>query len=381
MTLSLAAAEFSERFGSALERISNARSRDDTLIAAARAAREVAGADGVCTLARNDEPMLVVGADDPTVRLGPAESSLRQLIRFDAQPFRITVTQATSARSVDLELSAGNWLSISNVVTVPFGEAAEFRALSFFWGGGSAPMEDGLPSLQAIAWATGIALSGRHADEIVQRQRAQIADLQRRARNILAIVRSIVRRSGETAQSQEDFTSHLEARISALARIQGSLLTFGHAGPELEDLIRSEMTANAVRETQFEIRGPSIHLTVQAAQSLALAIHELTTNALKFGALAVSTGHIDVSWTLDTTTSVPRLRLAWTESGVPNVPKSFRRGFGHELIARVLPYELDATTAIAFAPDGVRCTLDVPLAGRTRTTEQLPGQELFHENE
>ncbi len=105
-------------------------------------------------------------------------------------------------------------------------------------------------------------------------------------------------------------------------------MTFGHTGPELEDLIRSEMTANAVREMQFEIRGPSVHLTAQAAQSLALAIHELTTNALKFGALAASTGHIEVSWILDTSTSVPCLRLGWTESGVPNVPHSFRRGFG-----------------------------------------------------
>ncbi len=119
-----------------------------------------------------------------------------------------------------VELLPKDRLSLSEVVTVPFGVAAEFSALSFFWRSGSAQIADGLPSLQAIAWATGIALSGRHADEIVQRQRSQIADLQRRARNILAIVRSIVRRSGETAQSQEDFTSHLEARISALARIK-----------------------------------------------------------------------------------------------------------------------------------------------------------------
>jgi two-component sensor histidine kinase len=379
MMLSPAAADFSERLGAVLERISNARGRDGTLIAAAQAAREVAGADGVCTVARNNESMLVAKAEDDTVRACTPRSSLGKRIRSDAEPFRMIVTE--DASDLWVELLPKDRLSLSEVVTVPFGVAAEFSALSFFWRSGSAQIADGMPSLQAIAWATGIALSGRHADEVVQRQRSQIADLQRRARNILAIVRSIVRRSGETAQSQEDFTSHLEARISALARIQGALLTFGHAGPELEDLIRSEMTANAVREMQFEIRGPSVHLTVQAAQSLALAFHELTTNALKFGALAASTGHIEVSWTIDTATTVARLRLGWTESGVPNVQNGSHRGFGHELIERVLPYELDATTAITFARDGVRCSIDMPLTGRTRNTEQPRGQELIHDNE
>jgi two-component sensor histidine kinase len=379
MTLSATAAEFSERLGAILERISNARSRDGALLVAAQAARDLAGADGVYIAARNNEPMLVARADDESVRTCTANSSLPQPLRSDVESFRMVVTDGGS--DLWVELTTASRLTFTDVITVPLGAATEFSALSFFWRSGSVQIADGLPSLQAIAWATGIALAARRADEIVRGQRSQIADLQRRARNILAIVRSIVRRSGETAQSQEDFTSHLEGRVSALARIQGALLTFGHAGPELEDLIRSEMTANAVREAQFEISGPSIRLTAQAAQSLALAIHELTTNALKFGALAVSTGHIDVSWTFDTTASVPRLRLAWTESGVPNVPKSSRRGFGHELIERVLPYELDATTAIAFAPEGVRCTIDVPLTGRTRNTEQPRGQEFFHDNE
>jgi two-component sensor histidine kinase len=380
MTLAPAAENLSHRLGAALERIGIARSRDGILIAAAQAAREVSGAEGLCTVSRDDEPVRVAIALDDRGSADITEFSLPQRHESTGAPFGLTVTEKTSNLWVDVP--SGDRLPIGAVVTVPFGNVAEPSALVFFWRRESVPISDDLPSLQAIAWATSIALSGRHADEIFLGQRLQIADLQRRIRNILAIVRSIVRRSGETAESQDDFTSHLEARIGALARIQSALLTFGHAGPELEDLIRSEMTASAARENQFQLSGPSIHLTAKAAQSLALAVHELTTNALKFGALSSSDGHIEVSWRVDESAPMtPRLQLGWTERGVAIVPNNPRRGFGHELIARVLPYELDATTAITFAQGGIRCTIDLPLNGRVRTIDEPRGQEFFRDGE
>jgi two-component sensor histidine kinase len=146
-------------------------------------------------------------------------------------------------------------------------------------------------------------------------------------------------------------------------------------------MIRSELTAHAVRENQFAIRGPSLHLSAKAFESLALAVHELTTNALKFGALAYPGGHIDVSWSFDTAQTMPRLRLEWRESEVPIMPSSFRRGFGHELIERVLPYELHATTTIDFAQGGIRVTMDLPLNERTQGTSQPRDQKSLHANE
>jgi two-component system, chemotaxis family, CheB/CheR fusion protein len=95
-------------------------------------------------------------------------------------------------------------------------------------------------------------------------------------------------------------------------------------------------------------------------------LHELTINALKFGALTEATGHISIDWSIDHNATPPRLHWRWYETGVGMVePAPQRRGFGQELIERVLPYELGARTALTFAPGGVRCEIDLPLNERT----------------
>jgi two-component system CheB/CheR fusion protein len=125
-----------------------------------------------------------------------------------------------------------------------------------------------------------------------------------------------------------------------------------------------------------------LRLSTRGTETMALTLHELTINALKFGALAESTGHISIDWSIDHLVTPQRLRWRWCESGVGSpTPAAQRRGFGQELIERVLPYELGARTHLTFAPGGVRCGIDLPLNERTASfsdtgEETRPGADL-----
>src|SRR5205807_1878259 len=113
---------------------------------------------------------------------------------------------------------------------------------------------------------------------------------------------------------------------------------------------------------KITVTGPAVALPANAAQALGLALHELATNALKYGALAQPTGKLEVSWDLKPTNSTSNVDLVWRESGVSiHSAEPKRKGYGSELIERALPYELGAKTQLEFRPDGVRCKILVPV--------------------
>ncbi|MGP9819895.1 sensor histidine kinase [Salinarimonas sp. NSM] len=197
-------------------------------------------------------------------------------------------------------------------------------------------------------------------------QKLLLGELQHRVRNTLAVVRSIARRTGDTAQSVGDFASHFEGRLNAIARTQAHVTRDPRAGIDLEYLVAEELTACAAREGErVTIGGPKILLKSQAAQTLTLAIHELATNAVKFGALAGETGTVSVTWEIDGSAEPPLLRLAWREDGVvPDTERPERQGFGTELLRRTLPYELDAIVRYEIGDGAVLCVMSLPLAAR-----------------
>ena len=359
--------EFSRRLSRGLKRIASAQGRNAVLVATAQAAQELGRADGLCALPSDYSHYLMITAEDAQVLSLESGSSLHRLVASAADSREAIVRHRSN---MEVELPAGRRFHAETILTVPLGTGSAYFAIAFFWHDGAGPSAEQQASLPALAWTCNLALQAqdREADlqRIQEQQRLQIIELQHRARNVLALVRSIVRRSSATAVSVEEYTSHLEARISALARTQGALIIDGRAGPELEDLIRSELAANAARDNQFAIAGPAIRLSIRAAETMAMMLHELTTNALKFGALTAPAGHIAVNWSIDNSATPPRLQWRWTESGVGMAhAQPHRRGFGQELIERVLPYELGARTAFSLAPGGVHCEVDLPLNERT----------------
>jgi two-component system CheB/CheR fusion protein len=179
---------------------------------------------------------------------------------------------------------------------------------------------------------------------------------------VLGLVRSLVRRTAETSTSAEEYAAHLEGRISALARTQGFTLRRPAAGVDLEELVDAELIAHAVRDGKVKTAGPAVRLRAKAAETLGLALHELATNAVKFGALAAPEGRITITWRKETDRPDPSVRLEWIEEGVPSCPQSpVHRGFGRELIERTVPYELRGSSRLSFEPGGVHCVIDIPL--------------------
>jgi PAS domain S-box-containing protein len=195
-------------------------------------------------------------------------------------------------------------------------------------------------------------------------QQILLGELQHRVRNTLGVIRSIARRSAETAADKDELASHLQGRLGAFSRVQAAVTRTPAGGVDLAALIEDELVAHAARESEaLSVVGPPLFLKPRSAESLSLAIHELVTNAVKYGALSGEGGRLSIRWMMEEPDGVALLRLVWEECGV-DLPAGgpARRGFGMELLERSLPYELDARTQAEFRPTGFRFTMEVPLA-------------------
>lgn len=187
-----------------------------------------------------------------------------------------------------------------------------------------------------------------------------VAELQHRSRNLLGVVNSLAAKTLSNGGSIDDF----QVRLKALSRAQALLSKFGSDTVEVGALIRSELEAHTeVAEPKVTISGPKLYLTASQVQNYALAVHELTTNAVKYGALRAAEGALCVKWSLERDRrDRRRLVLLWTETGV-SIPATAgeRRGYGRELIENALSYALGAKTKFMIGENGVRCRIDLPL--------------------
>jgi two-component system, chemotaxis family, CheB/CheR fusion protein len=205
-----------------------------------------------------------------------------------------------------------------------------------------------------------------------ERQRFLLAELQHRVRNTLGVVRSIARRSAETATSVDDYASHLDGRLNAFARTQAMVTRDPEGGVDLEYLVVEEMLGYNAREgEQLRISGPPVRFQPKAAETFALAIHELATNAIKYGALSKPTGRVDVSWRLDDSAGQTELMFDWQERGGPRVDPAQRTGFGTELLEKTLAFELKGKTSLNYDPSGLHCTIAIPLSRRIVHTPHM----------
>ncbi|WP_445658915.1 CheR family methyltransferase [Achromobacter sp. NCFB-sbj8-Ac1-l] len=189
-----------------------------------------------------------------------------------------------------------------------------------------------------------------------RRHRILISELQHRTRNLLALVKNVARR---TLGEGEPF-KRLDTRLAALDRVQGLLGESGNEKIEFGGMLRRELDAVG-NEHQITLAGPSVQVLPERIQTLALAIHELATNAVKYGALSHEAGHLDIAWRVQPQDGKDHLLIDWTETGLPTPPDATRRGYGRELIEHALAFTLRAKTALEFKQDGLVCRIDVPL--------------------
>ncbi len=188
-------------------------------------------------------------------------------------------------------------------------------------------------------------------------------ELRHRQRNSLAMLRMLVRSSADSDREREDYVRHLEDRLDAITRVQVAIDAFGQ--PELGSVIANELIAYTVSEgDQATLSGPTVRLKPHAAQVFALAIHELTVNAVEHGNLGQPEGALDVRWEVEADAEDTPLSLIWKETGLRGLEPPSRRGFGTEVLTETILYELKAATTLAYEPDGLRCTMRFPLPDR-----------------
>jgi two-component system CheB/CheR fusion protein len=187
----------------------------------------------------------------------------------------------------------------------------------------------------------------------------RIAELNQRIRRVLWIFRTVATHMAVHSQNSDDYALHLSGRIAALGRVVLAPVFFD--GVDLESLIRDEL--QGVRPAQFIIRGPEARLAPKEAEMMSLAIHELATNAVKFGALSQSQAKIRIVWDITYNFGARLLRFEWLEAGVEVAATSSVPGFGSELIERLIARELKGEGKMTFLPDGVQCTIEIPLNG------------------
>src|SRR5262245_19723185 len=191
-----------------------------------------------------------------------------------------------------------------------------------------------------------------------EHQRALNAELDHRVKNVLATVCAIIEQTREASTTYADFMVALEHRIRSLASTH-DLLSRGHwHGVSLAEIARREFAPYATGNA--EIRGPSITLKAEATQAVAMVLHELTTNAAKYGAFSNTNGRVGLRWWWQRNGGPPRLLIDWKEIGGPPVAPPNRSGYGTCVVREVIPFELGGAVDLVFESDGLRCRLEIP---------------------
>jgi PAS domain S-box-containing protein len=204
----------------------------------------------------------------------------------------------------------------------------------------------------------------RRADE---RQRLLVNELNHRVKNTLALVQGLALQSFKDGRDPAEARLAFQQRLGALAAAHDLLTRESWEGATLGQLVEEAVGHLNAQEPRLAAAGPEIVLKPKAAVSLAMAFHELATNASKYGALSRPGGRVRVHWE----PADGRLLLEWREEGGPVVAEPRTKGFGLRMIERALSADLSGTVAIAFAPGGLVCTIDAPLAEAARETRSL----------
>ncbi|PVE57746.1 PAS domain S-box protein [Arthrobacter sp. TPD3018] len=188
-------------------------------------------------------------------------------------------------------------------------------------------------------------------------------ELSHRLKNVLAIVQSIANQTLRDAVTLEDASAAFSSRLASLGRATDVLTATSWEASDLDTVLEAGLAAVADKRDRIAINGPAVHLNPQSALALTLAIHELVTNALKYGALSNHTGTVTLTWEVSGSDANPEFTLLWQERDGPIVSPPARRGFGTRLIERSLRSYFRGETVLSYPPEGVEFRIKAPLAG------------------
>jgi PAS domain S-box-containing protein len=247
-------------------------------------------------------------------------------------------------------MASGETRDVDEVFTTPAGDTRHYRSVK-------SPLRDAEGQIIGLVGVTSDVTTRRQAEE---RERLLAREVDHRAKNLLAVVQSIVQLT--RAEDIGGFTRSLSGRIQSLARAHSLLAASRWEGADLNQLMTEELAPFAARGSgRVAISGPAIKLRPEAAQALGLVIHELATNAAKYGALSGEAGQVSIDWSMAAGSEAPRLCINWRERGGPAVVGApTRRGFGSTVMRASVERQLKGKVRLDWEPDGLSCELALP---------------------
>lgn len=192
--------------------------------------------------------------------------------------------------------------------------------------------------------------------------RVLLLELAHRSKNLLAVIQGIANRTGQTSSTIDEFNQRFSGRLMSLSRAHDILTDENWRGAAMGELIRTQVLLFAGKAAErVHYRGGQTSLRPSAAQHVALALYELTANALKFGALSGETGRVDISWPeIKGSERNGQFHILWTETGGPKVAPPNARHFGRVLLEEVVPLSVQGKAKLEFTPDGITYRLTMP---------------------
>lgn len=202
---------------------------------------------------------------------------------------------------------------------------------------------------------TAVDLTDKRQNE--RQMRLVMRELTHRSKNLLAVIQAMARQTAARSEDPEAFVESFSARLQAMAASHDLLVSQSWYGADIKELVVAHLAQSIdPNSPQIEIAGEARSVSADAAQNIGLALHELTTNASKYGALSVLDGRLSVTWTVEKEI----VKLIWKESGGPLVTPPERNGFGRMLLEQLVGPSLDGTVHIDFHPEGLECRIEFP---------------------
>jgi two-component sensor histidine kinase len=216
--------------------------------------------------------------------------------------------------------------------------------------------------------------AARERTRAEESQTLMVRELHHRVKNTLATVQAVVSSTARSAQTIAEFREAVTDRIGSLAKTHTLLVNNAWGGAALEDILWAELAPFDTGQQRVTLDGPDLNVPDDVALAFGMAVHELTTNAAKYGSLSLPTGHLSVVWSLQGEGADRRLVLEWRETDGPVVQPPRRQGFGSMLLERVLGRQLQGEVEIEYLPEGLRVRVNAPMA------EHLPGRHAVSEH-
>jgi PAS domain S-box-containing protein len=214
--------------------------------------------------------------------------------------------------------------------------------------------------IRAFGLSEGIAIVFRDISERKAAEAHQallLHELNHRVKNTLAVVQAVAAQSFRAGLTMEAARAAFDGRLAALARVHDVLTDEAWEGASLREVVERALAPYRGEPDRFRVEGDGVRLTSGTAIAFSLALQELATNAIKYGALAAAGGTVAIAWTVEPSGARRRLAFGWEERGGPPVVPPTRRGFGTRLIERSFPRDADGAADLVFAPEGLRCRI------------------------